>query len=151
LLHAGLPTINTETTPTATDDAPQRAEHPKDHPPGRAEHPKVSVSVHFEENSYRLVGAETFWTLNNVAAALNNGLVDQKLFLIIGYSDAGELLGFSIELSLLRAGSVLNYLAGKGVARDRLYPLGYGMLHPEDPDDPHNPVNRRVVIVNMGE
>jgi hypothetical protein len=61
------------------------------------------------DHSYRLVGRQTFVTLNNLTAALNNEVVDQKLFLIIGYSDASEYLGFSIELSLLRAGSVLNY------------------------------------------
>jgi hypothetical protein len=72
-----------------------------------------------------LLGTQTFVTLNNLAAALNNEVVDQKLFLIIGYSDASEYLGFSIELSLLHAGSVLNYVAGRGVARNRLYSRGY--------------------------
>jgi outer membrane protein OmpA-like peptidoglycan-associated protein len=152
LLHAGLPAIGTETPPTAKDDTPGRAEHPKHDTPGRADRPSMEFrTIRFEENSYRLVGAKTFETLNDVAGVLSRELLDQKLFLIIGYSDAGELLGFSIELSLLRAGSVLNYLAEKGVARDRLYPLGYGMLHPVNPDHPYNPFNRRVVIVNMSE
>jgi len=56
------------------------------------------------------------------------------------------------ELSTARAISVVGYLEGHGISRDRLSVAGYGEFHPLAPNDSaeRRALNRRVEIVVLG-
>ncbi|MCC7283287.1 MAG: OmpA family protein, partial [Acetobacteraceae bacterium] len=67
-------------------------------------------------------------------------------FEINGHTDVAGRLGYNLALSELRAASVVDYLAGRGVERARLKPQGFGPLQLLDPANPRSEVNRRVEV-----
>jgi len=113
---------------------------------------KASISVQtikFEFGSARLK-PESIATLRNLGNALNQGLSDQKLFLIEGHTDGIGTPAYNLELSRLRAQTVRDYLVNDmGVAASRLEVVGKGFAEPANPRNPHAAENRRVRIVNQ--
>ena len=50
---------------------------------------------------------------------------------------------------MLRATAVVDYLAARGVPRERMRPQGFGPLQLYDSSDPRSPANRRVEVVAL--
>lgn len=67
-------------------------------------------------------------TLNKVAQVL--GEDNQSAILVTGYTDNTGNDSINIPLSQARAQSVKNYLAGKGIASNRIDAQGYGSSNP---------------------
>lgn len=105
----------------------------------------VVLRVLFAFNSYA-IREEDRPTLDNLAAALSDPRLAGFTFEINGHTDVVGRLGYNLALSELRAAAVVDYLAGRGVARGRLKPQGFGPLRLLDPASPRAEVNRRVEV-----
>lgn len=86
---------------------------------------------------------------------LGEALLDERLrndrFEIAGHTDGVGPETYNATLSERRAQAVVDYLSENlGVPRERLVGRGYGKTYLADPDDPRNPINRRVEILNLG-
>jgi outer membrane protein OmpA-like peptidoglycan-associated protein len=79
---------------------------------------------------------------------------DRKV-LIEGHTDSIGSSEYNLQLSLLRAESVQNFLVGNSLPADRVTAIGYGETRPEAPNDSATgrQQNRRVevVILDAGE
>jgi OOP family OmpA-OmpF porin len=119
--------------------------------PGTAEPPSIAFkTITFEFGSAQL-SAEATETLRNLGNALNQGLRDEKMFLIEGHTDRKGTLPYNLDLSQRRADAVKDYLVRElGVAADRLRTVGKGFSDLANPRNPYAPENRRVLVVNLG-
>jgi OmpA-OmpF porin, OOP family len=107
-------------------------------------------TIQFEFGSDHLK-PESTETLRNLGTALNQGLKDQKTFLIEGHTDAAGNRGYNTELSKRRADAVKDFLVREmAVSADRLQTVGKGSSEPALPKNPFAAQNRRVVVVNLG-
>ena len=107
---------------------------------------RVFPQINFDFNSYRIL-PDNYVQLDNVAAALNYPVLAGMRFEINGHTDISGRLGYNISLSMLRAVAVVDYLAARGVPRERMRPQGFGPLQPFDTFNLRSPANRRVEIV----
>ena len=90
-------------------------------------------------------------TLDVLGEALLDGRLSADRFEIAGHTDGVGDEGYNDTLSQRRAQAVVDYLSGNfGLSRERLLGRGYGKDYLADPDDPRNPINRRVEILNLG-
>jgi outer membrane protein OmpA-like peptidoglycan-associated protein len=110
---------------------------------------RVMLTINFDFNSHR-IRPESYPLLNNVAIALNDERLRGVRFEINGHTDITGRLGYNIGLSLLRAGTVMDYLIAHGVPAEVLRPQGFGPLQLLDPANPASAANRRVEIVAIG-
>ena len=85
-------------------------------------------------------------TLNSVARVLDK--YDQTNVLVEGHTDNVGADQMNLDLSIARAESVGNYLAGQGVSVPRIRALGYGETQPiaQNATDDGRSQNRRVEI-----
>ena len=109
---------------------------------------RIVSAVNFDFDSYRIRG-DSFALLDNAAIALNDPQLGGLRFEINGHTDITGRLGYNISLSMLRATAVVDYLAARGVPRERMRPQGFGPLQPFDAYNPRSPANRRVEIVAL--
>jgi hypothetical protein len=103
--------------------------------------PSIVLEIAFLTDSFELQ-ASRLPQLDELADALQTDSLKCTRIVINGYSAVAEHTGFSMELSLLRAGAVMRYLVSKGVDKRRLIPRGRG---PEG-DNP----NASVEIISIG-
>jgi outer membrane protein OmpA-like peptidoglycan-associated protein len=90
-------------------------------------------------------------TLDVLGEALLDGRLSADRFEIAGHTDGVGDENYNATLSERRAQAVVNYLSENfGLSRERLLGRGYGKAYLADPDDPRNPINRRVEILNLG-
>lgn len=90
-------------------------------------------------------------TLDVLGEALLDGRLSEDRFEIAGHTDGVGAEQYNEALSERRAQAVVNYLSENfGLSRERLLGRGYGKDYLADPDDPSNPINRRVEILNLG-
>ena len=109
---------------------------------------RIVSAVNFDFDSYRIRG-ESYALLDNAAMAMNDPQLAGLRFEINGHTDVTGRLGYNIALSMLRATAVLDYLAARGVPRDRMRAQGFGPLQPFDAYNLRSPANRRVEIVAL--
>ncbi len=109
---------------------------------------RIVSAVNFDFDSYRIRG-DSYALLDNAAIAMNDPQLGGLQFEINGHTDVTGRLGYNISLSMLRATAVVDYLAARGVARERMRAQGFGPLQPFDAYNPSSPVNRRVEIVAL--
>ena len=109
---------------------------------------RVFPNVNFDFNSYRIRPSD-YAQLDNVAAALNDPALYGLRFEINGHTDVIGRLGYNISLSELRAASVVEYLAARGVPRERMRAQGFGPLQLLEGLSPRDPRNRRVEVVAL--
>ncbi len=107
---------------------------------------RVVANVNFDFDSSR-IRPESYVVLDNASIALGDPRLNGLRFDIDGHTDVIGRLGYNIALSSLRADAVVDYLAARGVPRDRMRPQGFGPLQLLDPYNPASPTNRRVEIV----
>ena len=106
----------------------------------------VMLSIGFDFDSARLTAA-SMRDLDRVAEALADRRMAGVPVTLEGHTDATGEAGYNLALSRRRAGAVVDYLVGRGIARGRLRPVGYGedrLLPAHAPDDDRQ---RRVEIV----
>ncbi len=86
-------------------------------------------------------------TLDKVAGVLNR--YPNTVVHILGYTDSVGSEQYNQRLSRLRADAVADYLASRGVSRDRLRPVGRGEMDPRasNATEAGRQLNRRVEIV----
>lgn len=90
-------------------------------------------------------------TLDVLGEALLDDRLSADRFEIAGHTDGVGNEGYNASLSERRARAVVDYLSENfGLPRERLVGRGYGKTYLADPDDPRNPINRRVEILNLG-
>lgn len=108
----------------------------------------MRVEFDFDRDTLR---PEARSLLDMVAAALNDPSLQAERFLVEGHTDAVGSEAYNRGLSERRAAAVTAYLAQRGVARDRLAPVGYGWnrLLPGVP--PTDGANRRVELLRLGQ
>ena len=84
--------------------------------------------------------------LDQVATTL--GEFNQTVIEVAGHTDSTGARAYNMTLSERRAGSVLSYLSGRGIARERMIAVGAGPDHPVDTNDTSEgrAQNRRVEI-----
>lgn len=109
---------------------------------------RIVSAVSFDFDSYRICG-DGYALLDNAAIALNDPQLAGLRFEINGHTDITGRLGYNIALSMLRATAVVDYLAARGVPRERMRAQGFGPLQPFDAYNPRSPANRRVEIVAL--
>ncbi len=110
---------------------------------------KVSFnSIQFEHDSATLT-ADSTKQLVELGKALSNDRLLSESFVIEGHADAHGDERYNKALSLRRAITVVEFLAGNaGIVDERLQAVGKGEEEPQT-DDPYDPQNRRVDVVNM--
>jgi outer membrane protein OmpA-like peptidoglycan-associated protein len=104
-------------------------------------------TIQFEYDSATLT-PESAAQLNELGKALAHERLAGESFVIEGHADAHGDDQYNKELSQRRAMTVRDYLTtNMGIAEDRLKAVGMGEEKPKT-DDPYDPVNRRVDVVN---
>jgi outer membrane protein OmpA-like peptidoglycan-associated protein len=111
--------------------------------------PNIDLEIQFDYNSALIRPA----SMPSVKA-LGEALTDQKLkgsiFVVAGHTDGVGGDAFNQNLSERRADAIKNYLVQKfGIKGSDLVTVGYGKTKLKDAQDPNDPINRRVQVVNM--
>jgi len=76
------------------------------------------------------INANFYTVLDQVAATL--GEFNQTVIEVAGHTDSTGARAYNMTLSERRAGSVVSYLSGRGIARERMIAVGAGPDHPVD-------------------
>jgi outer membrane protein OmpA-like peptidoglycan-associated protein len=117
-------------------------------PPTRAAPYSLSLPILFEFDSDRLTPAASK-LLDDLADVLKRNPNDR--FVIEGHTDAVGADDYNKDLSERRARTVVDYLATRhSVDRARLESVGLGRSKLVLPNQPGDPRNRRVQILNVG-
>ena len=92
------------------------------------------------------INANFYTVLDQVATTL--GEFNQTVIEVAGHTDSTGARAYNTTLSERRAGSVVSYLSGRGVARERMIAVGAGPDHPVDTNETAEgrAQNRRVEI-----
>ena len=92
------------------------------------------------------INANFYTVLDQVATTL--GEFNQTVIEVAGHTDSTGARAYNMTLSERRAGSVLSYLSGRGIARERMIAVGAGPDHPVDTNETAEgrAQNRRVEI-----
>ena len=106
----------------------------------------VILTVNFQFDSAAL-RPDAIALLTPVAQAMTDQSMAGAHFEINGHTDVIGRLDYNIALSQLRAQSVMQFLAARGVPLGSMRPQGSGPLQLLDPAQPASPLNRRVEIV----
>lgn len=128
--------------------APSAAASASDATTPPAPRPSVSLSIEFDFDSAQ-VRADSLPVLRNLAQALQSPALLPARFIVEGHTDASGRASYNLRLSAQRAEAVRDWLAGQGVARERLSAVGKGATEPALPAQPDAAANRRVRIVNL--
>jgi outer membrane protein OmpA-like peptidoglycan-associated protein len=112
--------------------------------------PAVALDVKFALNSAKL-SDEAKDLIKQVATAINSDQLGHSRFLLEGHTDTTGKPDYNLALSKMRANAVRDELIKNyGVKPARLQTRGRGQDNLLDPSNPQSPVNRRVVIANLG-
>lgn len=108
----------------------------------------MTMQVQFEVGSADLTdGAKA--ELAKYAAAMKDPKLSAMTFEIGGHTDSSGRRATNIDLSQRRAQTVVDYLAGNGIAQDHLVAKGYGPDKPLAGTSKRDPANRRVELVRV--
>ncbi len=105
----------------------------------------IVLTVNFDLNSYA-IRPDARPLLDTLADAMTDPRLSRHRFEINGHTDSTGRLARNLALSELRAAAIVDYLAAKGVPRERMRAQGFGPLQPLDPANPRDPANRRVEV-----
>jgi len=103
-------------------------------------------NVTFDVNQ-AAVQSSFYPVLNSVGLVLDE--YDKTLIDINGHTDSTGAVQYNMDLSRRRAGSVADYLAGRGIDRNRVFTQGFGPHYPvaENSTADGRRTNRRVELV----
>ncbi|WP_414594188.1 OmpA family protein [Ancylobacter sp. G4_0304] len=111
---------------------------------------QITVQIQFALNS-AIIRPESYATIGSIADALHHPILRGYRFLVVGNTDTTGTRKHNLELSQQRADAIMEALVNLyRVDAARLEAAGLGQEALETPDQPTNPVNRRVQVFNIG-
>jgi outer membrane protein OmpA-like peptidoglycan-associated protein len=111
--------------------------------------PKIDLEIQFDYNSADISKSST-QAVQELGKALSNPSLRGSTFVVAGNTDGIGSDSFNQELSERRADTIKRYLVQNyGLTGSDLVTVGYGKTKLKDADDPADPINRRVEVVNM--
>jgi outer membrane protein OmpA-like peptidoglycan-associated protein len=111
--------------------------------------PNIDLEITFEYNSADISSA-SLPSVQALGKALSDPNLRGSTFVVAGHTDAAGTEAYNQDLSERRADSIKRYLVEKyGIASADLVTVGYGKTKPKDANEPMDPSNRRVQVVNM--
>jgi outer membrane protein OmpA-like peptidoglycan-associated protein len=113
--------------------------------------PNIDLEITFNYNSAD-ISAKAQPAVQALGKALSSAELKGSTFIVAGHTDAIGSEAYNQDLSERRADSIKRYLVDKfGIAGADLVTVGYGKSKPKDPNNPMDPANRRVQVVNMAD
>jgi outer membrane protein OmpA-like peptidoglycan-associated protein len=114
-----------------------------------ADKPNIDLEITFDYNSADISPA-SLPSVQALGKALSDPNLKGSTFVVAGYTDAAGGETYNQDLSERRADTIKRYLTDKyGIVGSDLVTVGYGKSRPKNPNDPMDPANRRVQVVNM--
>jgi outer membrane protein OmpA-like peptidoglycan-associated protein len=111
--------------------------------------PKIDLEIQFDYNSAEISRASA-QAVQELGKALANPNLRGSTFVVAGHTDGIGGDAFNQDLSERRADTIRRYLVQNyGVAAGDLVSVGYGKTKLKNAQDPMDPINRRVQVVNM--
>ena len=111
--------------------------------------PKIDLEINFDYNSADISKA-SMQAVQELGKALSNPSLKGSTFVVAGHTDAIGTEQYNQGLSERRADTIKRYLTEKfGITGSDLVTVGYGETKPKDANNPMDPTNRRVQVVNM--
>jgi outer membrane protein OmpA-like peptidoglycan-associated protein len=111
--------------------------------------PKIDLEIQFDYNSAEISKSST-QAVQELGKALSNPSLRGSTFVVAGHTDAIGGEAFNQDLSERRADTIKRYLVQNyGIAGNDLVTVGYGKTKLKDAQDPTDPINRRVQVVNL--
>jgi outer membrane protein OmpA-like peptidoglycan-associated protein len=111
--------------------------------------PKIDLEIQFDYNSASIRPA-SMPSVQALGQALSDPQLKGSTFVVAGHTDGIGGDAFNQDLSERRADTVKRYLVEKyNIASADLVTVGYGKTKLKDAQDPTDPINRRVQVVNM--
>lgn len=108
----------------------------------------VEADVFFELGSATLRPSEAA-KVDRFAGALAGPAAQGTTFLLLGHTDSTGSEAANCRLSERRAATLVEALSARGVARDKLLPIGAGEALPRNPADTRAAENRRVAFAPL--
>ena len=111
--------------------------------------PNIDLEINFDYNSAEISKA-SLQAAQELGKALSNPSLKGSTFVVAGHTDGigGDV--FNQDLSERRADTIKNFLVQKyGISGTDLVTVGYGKTKLKDAQNPADPINRRVQVVNM--
>jgi outer membrane protein OmpA-like peptidoglycan-associated protein len=114
-----------------------------------ANKPKIDLVIQFDYNSAEIARTST-QAVQELGKALSNPSLKGSTFIVAGHTDGIGGDAFNQDLSERRADTIKRYLVQNyGIAGSDLVTVGYGKSRLKDAQDPTDPINRRVQVVNL--
>ena len=111
--------------------------------------PKIDLEIQFDYNSADISKSST-GAVQELGKALSNPSLRGSTFVVAGNTDGIGGDAFNQDLSERRADTIKRYLVQNyGLTGSDLVTVGYGKTKLKDANDPADPINRRVEVVNM--
>ncbi len=111
--------------------------------------PNIDLEINFDFNSAS-ISTGSMPSVKALGDALSDPKLKGSTFVVAGHTDGVGGDAFNQNLSERRADTIKLYLVEKyGLANADLVAVGYGKTKLKDANDPSDPVNRRVQVVNM--
>ena len=111
--------------------------------------PNIDLEINFDYNSAE-ISKTSLPAAQELGKALSNPSLKGSTFVVAGHTDGIGSEAYNQDLSERRADTIKNFLVQKyGLNGADLVTVGYGKTKLKDPQNPANPLNRRVQVVNM--
>lgn len=111
--------------------------------------PNIDLEIQFDYNSAD-ISKSSMQSVQELGKALSNPSLRGSTFVVAGNTDGIGGDTFNQDLSERRADTIKNYLVQKfGLNGADLVTVGYGKTKLKDAQNPADPINRRVQVVNM--
>jgi outer membrane protein OmpA-like peptidoglycan-associated protein len=111
--------------------------------------PRIDLEIQFDYNSAEISKTST-GAVQELGKALSNPSLKGSTFVVAGHTDGIGGDAFNQDLSERRADTIKRYLMQNyGITGGELVTVGYGKTKLKDVQDPTDPINRRVQVVNL--
>jgi outer membrane protein OmpA-like peptidoglycan-associated protein len=111
--------------------------------------PNIDLEINFDYNSADISRA-SLPAAQELGKALSNPSLRGSTFVVAGHTDGIGGESFNQDLSERRADTIKTFLVQKyGINGSDLVTVGYGKTKLKDAQNPADPINRRVQVVNM--
>jgi outer membrane protein OmpA-like peptidoglycan-associated protein len=110
--------------------------------------PKIDLEINFDYNSAS-ISQGSMSAVQHLGEALSDPQLKGSTFIVSGHTDGIGGDAFNQDLSERRADTIKRYLVDHyHIASSDLVTVGYGKTRLKDAENPSDPINRRVQVVN---